>query len=446
MLFHSYCFDFSVWEIFGALLTGGRLVVAPGEVTRDMRRLEALVVERGVTVLNLTPSVFYVLQEQMAANADDLKLRWLIFGGESLNPVRVRKWKERYKGCRVVNMYGITETTVHVTYQELEERNMESTRSVIGKAIPTLRSYILDQWENPVPVGVRGEIYVSGAGVARGYLNLPELTAERFMADPFEEGGRMYRTGDRGRWLGDGRIEYLGRADEQVKIRGYRIELGEIESKLMDSGMVKGAAVAMRGEEGSRQLVGYVVPEAGYERGKVIRHLKRSLPEQMVPVLWVELDRLPLTSNGKIDRKGLPPPDPAGQLNETFVSPRTHTECVLAEIWEESLGFHRVGIKDNYFQLGGDSIRSIRVIYKIRERFQKDINLSDLSGTGSLEDLAALIDASRTKENELDGLQTKIEQDLNRLKQAALTRLDNPGLVEDIYPLSDIQIGMVYSS
>ncbi len=262
-LFHSYAFDFSVWEIWGSLAYGGKLVVVPQLTTRSPQEFYRLLCEEKVTVLNQTPSAF---RQLIAAQGDDgasHRLRYVIFGGEALEVSSLRPWYEREvnRETRLVNMYGITETTVHVTYRLLEPADTKALgASPIGRRIPDLTIYILDSHQQPVPIGVVGEMYVGGAGVARGYLNRAELTAERFVRDPFAaaEGARMYRTGDLGRWLADGSIEYLGRNDHQVKIRGFRIELGEIEARLAEHPSVGEAAVLAREDQpGDKRLVAY---------------------------------------------------------------------------------------------------------------------------------------------------------------------------------------------
>jgi amino acid adenylation domain-containing protein/non-ribosomal peptide synthase protein (TIGR01720 family) len=229
-MFHSFCFDFSVWEMYGALFYGGRLIVVPKDTARDTKLFGELIIRHNVTVLNQTPSAFYVLQDYLVERVKEVPVRYVIFGGEALNPAKLKPWSGAYPGCRLINMYGITETTVHVTYQPLTASHIDSTRSIIGKPIPTLNAYILNKEGQLCPVGIPGELYIGGAGVARGYLDNPDLTAQRFLPNPFREGDRLYRTGDLGRWVNGGDIEYLGRIDDQVKIRGYRIELGEIES------------------------------------------------------------------------------------------------------------------------------------------------------------------------------------------------------------------------
>ena len=272
-LFHSFAFDFSVWEIWGALLYGGRLVVVPYWVSRSPDAFAQLLRDEQVTVLNQTPSAFRQLIRAEEAREDsvDLALRLVVFGGEALEPQTLRPWFERFGDQRpqIVNMYGITETTVHVTYRPItfHDLNDVAGSSPIGRAIPDLRLYVLDRMLQPVPVGVAGEIYVGGAGVARGYLNRPGLTAERFVPDPFSEapGARLYKSGDLARWRHDGQLDYLGRSDHQVKIRGFRIELGEIEAALVQHPTVREAIVLARGDApGGARLAAYLVPRNGH--------------------------------------------------------------------------------------------------------------------------------------------------------------------------------------
>jgi amino acid adenylation domain-containing protein/non-ribosomal peptide synthase protein (TIGR01720 family) len=376
-LFHSYAFDFSVWEIWGALLYGGRLVVVPFEVSRSPEAFYALLETEGVTVLNQTPSAFRQLMrvdEEAAARGEmrPLALRNVVFGGEALDPASLRGWVSRrgVDAPRLVNMYGITETTVHVTYRVITREDVENGGgSPIGVAIPDLSVYVLDAKGQPVPVGVPGELYVGGAGVARGYLNRPELTAERFIDSPFVTGERLYRSGDRVRWLADGGLEYLGRIDQQVKIRGFRIELGEIEAALQQHDAVREAVVIAREDvPGDRRLVGYVV---GTDVGtaELRRHLLESLPDYMVPAALVFLAELPLTRNGKVDKRALPAPDAnRAELEEAYVAPRSATEATLAEVWADVLRVERVGVEDNFFELGGDSILAIQVIARAQQR------------------------------------------------------------------------------
>ncbi|MFJ8470294.1 amino acid adenylation domain-containing protein, partial [Streptomyces swartbergensis] len=312
--FHSLAFDFSVWELWGALLHGGRVVVVPFDVSRSPGEFAELVERERVTMLSQTPSAFYQLMAALPERAGVLGgLRAVVFGGEALEPARLAGWWERFGGAgpRLVNMYGITETTVHVTYQDLGPE-VGGGGSVIGRGLPGLSVFVLDEWLRPVPVGVSGELYVAGVQVARGYAGRAGLTGERFVACPFGvPGGRMYRTGDRGRWMPGGGLVFAGRADEQVKIRGFRIEPGEVAAVLAAHPAVAQAAVVARDDApGGLRLVGYVVPgegaEAGGLTGTVRAFAAERLPSYMVPSAFVELDALPLTVNGKLDRKALP--------------------------------------------------------------------------------------------------------------------------------------------
>lgn len=279
-MFHSYCFDFSVWEMYGALFYGGRMVIVPRSMARDTIAFAALLRTEGVTVLNQTPSAFYVLQEYLQGNPMPLSLRYVIFGGEALHPSRLKAWNGWYPECRLINMYGITETTVHVTFQEIGEEEMNSGGSKIGKPIPTLSAYILDARLQPVPIGVPGELFIAGAGVASGYLNREELTRERFIPHPFSDDPeeKIYRTGDLGRWMEDGSIEYLGRIDTQVKIRGYRIEPGEIEHALNRLSQVAENCVVLKASAAhDKKLVCYYVPDQDR-----LKELEQSLYEDQV--------------------------------------------------------------------------------------------------------------------------------------------------------------------
>ncbi|TDC71920.1 amino acid adenylation domain-containing protein [Actinomadura sp. GC306] len=363
-LFHSYAFDFSVWELWGPLLYGGRLVVVPYETSRSPQDFLNLLVDERVTVLNQTPSAFYQL---MAADKDapgsDLALRYIVFGGEALDLGRLEDWYSRHAedAPTLVNMYGITETTVHVSYLALDRVTAATAPgSLIGAGIPDLKLYVLDDRLQPVPPGVVGELYVAGAGLARGYLNRPGLSAERFVADPHGASGtRMYRTGDLGRWRRDGTLEYLGRADQQVQLRGFRIEPGEIQAVLTRHEAVRDAAVIVR----DGRLVAYVAG-TGTDSAELRRFAARDLPDHMVPAAVVELPALPLTSNGKLDRAALPAPDFAAKVSSR--APRTPEEETLSRLFAEVLGLERVGIDDGFFDLGGDSIIAIQLVSRAR--------------------------------------------------------------------------------
>jgi len=375
-LFHSYAFDFSVWEIWGALLYGGRLVVVPRLITRSPAEFLALLVEQQVTVLNQTPSAFYQLMQSDAENAalgERLRLRCVVFGGEALELARLLPWYCRHAGDAplLINMYGITETTVHVSYLRLDRKLARAAGgSVVGTNIPDLRIYVLDGGLEPTPTGVTGELYVAGAGLARGYLNRPGLSAERFVADPYNPapGSRMYRTGDLARWRGDGVLEFLGRADQQVKVRGFRIELGEIEAVLTaHAGVAQAAVIAREDGPGGKQLVAYVVPSDGsviLDQPGLRLELAKRLPDYMIPSAFVVLDALPLSTNGKLDRRALPAP--GRQAGTGYRAPRTREEEILCVIFAEVLQLERVGIDDDFFALGGHSLLATSVVSRVR--------------------------------------------------------------------------------
>jgi amino acid adenylation domain-containing protein len=381
-LFHSYAFDFSVWEIWGALLNGGGLVVVPYDVSRSPHEFLQCLARERVTVLNQTPSAFYQLiqaDQDDPETGDRLALRFVIFGGEALEFGRLAQWYERHAedAPRLVNMYGITETTVHTTERMLTAADATAgTGSMIGLGIDDLRLYVLDAALRPVPPGVPGELYVSGPGVADGYLGRPDLTSTRFVADPFGPAGqRMYRSGDVVRWPIDGTadLEYLGRSDHQVKIRGFRIELGEIESAVLRHPDVRQAAVVVREETpGDKRLAAYVVGGRGdgggaLEPAELRKHASAELPDHMVPSWFVQLDALPLTTNGKLDTRALPAPDFGATSGGR--APRTPEEEIFCGLFAEILGLPSVSMDDNFFDLGGHSLLATRLVSRIRAAF-----------------------------------------------------------------------------
>ncbi|HEX8432876.1 MAG TPA: amino acid adenylation domain-containing protein, partial [Longimicrobium sp.] len=402
-LFHSYAFDFSVWEIWGALLYGGRLVVVPFLTSRSPDDFLALLAAEGVTVLNQTPSAFRQLihaddEAAAAGRCPALALRHVVFGGEALDPATLRSWVDRRGESTplLVNMYGITETTVHVTYRVVTRADVErGSTSPVGIPIPDLAVHLLDGRGRSVPVGVPGEMYVAGAGVARGYLGRAALTAERFVPDPFSgvPGARLYRSGDLARRVADGSLEYLGRIDLQVKVRGFRIELGEIEGVLLEHPSVREAVVLARGSGAEdRRLVAYFVPVgAAPSTGELRAHLAERLPDHMVPAAFMALERFPLTGNGKTDRAALPDPEPT-ESGAAYMAPRNPTEEILAGIWTELLGTERVGVDDSFFELGGHSLLATRVVSRVREAFGIELPLRALFESPVLGALAAEVD------------------------------------------------------
>jgi amino acid adenylation domain-containing protein len=384
-LFHSYAFDFSVWELWGALLHGGRLVVVPHAVSRAPADFHRLLARERVSFLNQTPSAFRQLARADAEAAEPLAaLRTVVFGGEALELETLAPWLSRYGDRRptLVNMYGITETTVHVTYRPIVREDLGRGRgSVVGRPIPDLSLHLLDRRLEPVPLGGAGEIHVGGAGLAAGYLGRARLSAERFVPDavgssaPGRAGARLYRSGDLARRLADGDVEYLGRIDHQVKVRGFRIELGEVEAALAAHPDVGEAVVVAReaaaGEGEDRRLVAYVVPAdpaAALTVAELRRFVGERLPEHMVPSAFVALESIPLTPNGKIDRRALPSPDLGRpHLGTGYVAPRDALERFLAGLWQRVLGVERVGVEDDFFDLGGNSLVGVTLIDRLQE-------------------------------------------------------------------------------
>jgi amino acid adenylation domain-containing protein len=375
-LFHSCCFDFSVWEMYGALLYGGRLVIVSKEDARDSARYLELLEQEQVTVLNQTPAAFYNLSHAINQScACNLALRMVIFGGEALKPILLKPFRTIYPAVRMINMYGITETTVHVTWIDLSDADIEKNIGNIGRPIPTSRVYILDQNQNPLPIGIAGEIYVGGAGVARGYLNQPELTAARFLPDPFFPGETMYRSGDLARLFAQGDLEYLGRIDKQVKIRGHRIELGEVESMILRDGRVRETAV-IAGENlaGNRQLWAYYAAEDTLDLQDLKTSLALRLPDYMMPACWIRLDRIPLNANGKVNVRQLPVPSQEHYANREYAAPQNDLQQEIARVWQEVLGLERVGLHDHFFEMGGDSLSAVTAVTQMN----RGITFADL--------------------------------------------------------------------
>ncbi len=392
-LFHSYAFDFSVWEIWGALLYGGRLVVVPFWESRSPEAFYALLRAERVTILNQTPSAFLQLlwaeESVLGEAAPDLALRRVIFGGEALDLPSLAPWFKRHGDERplLVNMYGITETTVHVTYRPIRQADLAAGRgSVVGVPIPDLTLHVVDPDLQLQPIGVPGEIVVGGEGVAQAYLGRPELTAQRFVPDPFgAPGARLYRSGDLARRLPDGDLEYLGRIDHQVKIRGFRIELGEIEAVLSRHPAVSQAIVLVREDVLVAWYVGEPVSAADLRAA-----LGKELPDYMIPAWFVPLPGLPLTANGKVDRKALPAPDASRQGRE-FVAPEGPVQERLAEIWAEVLKLERIGAHDNFFELGGHSLLATQVLSRMKKSFGMDLPLRTLFDSPTVAGLAEAI-------------------------------------------------------
>ncbi|OBB23888.1 hypothetical protein A5792_31405 [Mycolicibacterium peregrinum] len=399
---HSLAFDYSVWEIWGALLYGGRLVVVPEIVSRSPQDFHALLVAEQVTVLSQTPSAFYALQSADAVRPElgrRLKLETVVFGGEALEPQRLRLWLDNHPGLpRLINMYGITETTVHASFREIVPGDADNSVSPIGVPLAHLGFFVLDQSLRPSPMGVVGELYVVGAGLGSGYWRRGGLTASRFVACPFGGSGapgtRMYRTGDLASWGADGQLQYLGRADEQVKIRGYRIELGEIQAALADLDGVDQAAVITREDQpGNKRLVGYVTERdtGAVNLDKIRAKLAERLPAYMVPAAVVVMAALPLTVNGKLDKRALPAPEYTDR--DSYRAPTTAVEEIVAGIYAQVLGLERVGIDDSFFDLGGDSLSATRLINAINSSLDADLAVRAVFEAPAVVELAARVGA-----------------------------------------------------
>jgi amino acid adenylation domain-containing protein len=391
-------FDAAGREIFPTLLAGARLIIAEPNAHRDCRYIAEKIRDNGVTILHCVPSFLRLLVTEPAF-ADAVALRAVMCGGEALTPDIVAEFG-RHSGAKLYNVYGPTETIIDSAYWLCDGSNGDSTVP-IGRPIPNASIHILDANLRPVPTGVAGELYIGGVSLARGYLNLPALTAEKFIPDPFssEAGNRLYKTGDLARYQQDGNIQYLGRADYQVKIRGFRIELGEVETALaLHPSVSQTIVIVHEGALGERRLVAYVVaqPRCAPAAIELRNFLKDKLPEHMVPAVFVMLDSFPLTSNGKVDRRALPSPsDTRPELGKAFVEFRTPTEELLAEIWAQVLGVERVGIYDDFFDLGGHSLLATQVVSRIRETFQVEMPLRRLFETPTVAGLAEDLELSR---------------------------------------------------
>ncbi|CAL2088803.1 non-ribosomal peptide synthase/polyketide synthase [Tenacibaculum sp. 190524A02b] len=370
----NYAFDGCTYEIFGSLLNGATLYLIPKEVASDASALSEVIAKEELSVIFITTALFNGLSEYDVSLLSSLRL--LLFGGEKVSVSPVRKMLSGLGPNKILHVYGPTETTTYASCQVISEIASEAVTIPIGKPLSNTGFYVLNSSKELVPIGAIGELYISGSGVSQGYLNREELTAERFIANPFKEGERIYQTGDLVRWLPEGVIEFVGRKDSQVKIRGYRIELGEIENVLSEVPGIQGSCVIAKEDGvGNKRLVGYVVSEEGLETESIELALKASLPDYMIPSLWIPLESLPLTSNGKLDKKALPEVDITGLSSAEYVAPRNEEEEQLAAIWQELLGVEKVGVHDDFFELGGHSLLVIKLVARINEVFNFNINI-----------------------------------------------------------------------
>ncbi|MEW5927750.1 MAG: amino acid adenylation domain-containing protein [Gemmatimonadota bacterium] len=432
LLMVSLSFDASVGTIFSTLLGGGTLVLPRERAALGGGELLRFCEEHRITVVDMPAALWKhwldALEEAPAGPVlPDLRL--VLAGGESVQAEQLRRWAERTGGrADFVGPYGPTEATVCTTFRRAaaaETARMPEGRLPIGRPVPGARVYVLDEQLEPVPVGVPGELYVGGTGVTRGYLGRPELSAERFLPDPFRPGARVYRTGDQVRWLPGGELEFLGRTDHQVKVRGFRVELGEIEAALLAQEGVREAVVVVRGEGAAQRLAAYLVGEGAADAARLRGAVRERLPEHMVPAAFVALETLPLTPNGKVDRAALPEPQ-WGSAAREYVAPRDETEARLCDLWREVLGAERVGVHDSFFDLGGHSLTATQLISRVRESLGREITFRTLVQASTVAELAVAVAASEggeepaiigrdTAEQLLAGLDELSEEEVERL-------------------------------
>lgn len=378
-MFHSIAFDFSVWEIYACLLYGSKLILVPETISKDPEKFLQLLREQNVTVLNQTPTYFYNLLDRELLNEDsNLSIRYIIFGGETLKPSLIKPWKDKYPFTKLINMYGITETTVHVTFKELNTEDLLSDNSNIGKPIPTLTVYVMDKNLNILPYGVQGEMCISGLGVCKGYLNRPELNKEKFVTNPYNPDEVLYRSADTAILSKNGDLHYLGRIDNQVKIRGFRIEIGEIEAKLLKHpNILKCVVLPKKNKDKDSYLVAYVVTNKKLPSNELKLYISKLLPEYMIPSFFIFLDKIPLTSNGKTDRNKLLSIPITTEANIKYIAPRNNFEKIFKKILENSLGISHIGIDDNILDLGADSLTLMRITIELLEK-NYIVNIQDI--------------------------------------------------------------------
>ncbi len=365
-MFHSYSFDFSVWELFGSLLTGATLILVSKNIARDTTNFYNLLKREKVTILNQTPLAFYALDaEDDKHSNEELSIRKVIFGGEELDFDKLKNWHNKYNDVELINMYGITETTIHVTVKKIEQRDIYNGISNIGKPLNGYTVYLVDKFMNLLPVGVPGEIVVGGTGLGKGYWNRKSLTEEKFSTNPFGK-GKLYHSKDLARWLPNGEMEYLGRIDEQVKIRGYRIETGEISSRIKQvDGVQDCVVIAKKDSSNDTTLCAYFIGEYEIDIPKVKDKIRNYLPDYMVPPYMMQIESIPVTKNGKLDKTMLP--EISLNVEKDYVQAENEKQEILCKLFEEVTGVEKVGITNSFFELGGDSIKAIRVVSRLRE-------------------------------------------------------------------------------
>ncbi|WGV57418.1 amino acid adenylation domain-containing protein [Brevibacillus brevis] len=431
VLFHSFGFDFSVWEIFGALLHGGKLVVLPHLQKRDYRQLVQRLREEKVTIWNQTPSSFYqFIEEELKTPDKGLCLRYVIFGGEALLPAKLAAWYDKYPETKLINMYGITETTVHTTYKEVTSQQIQENKKLIGVPFSTVQLYVCNRQGETVPIGVVGEMWIGGEGVARGYLNKPELTKERFqlrqIGDRME---RLYCSGDLGRYLPNGEVEYIGRRDKQVKIRGFRIELDEVRSHLLTMEAIQEAVVMAREiEEDTKILCAYVVmkekKEDRFDPVEIRQYLQTRVADYMIPSFILQLESIPLTINGKVDDTQLRQMEFKQSGKHEFVQPNTDMEKKIAEVWSKVLRTDPIGIHSTIFDLGGTSFDVIKISKELTEQLGQEISVVTLFTYPTVSMLAKVLEAEVTVQK------LQVDARLDSIEEGKRTRLQKLRLLK----------------
>jgi amino acid adenylation domain-containing protein len=447
----TYCFDVSVWELLWPLIAGAKLVFAKPGGHKDSEYLRRTIEHEQITMLHFVPSMLSVFLNELEPDAC-ATLKKVLCSGEALTASQVELFKQKLPAAELHNLYGPTEAAIDVTYYSIVAGAQNIKTVPIGKPVANTSIYILDASCNLVPVGIAGELYIGGVQVARGYLNRPDMTNERFISDPFVKGARMYRTGDRARWLADGNIEYLGRIDFQVKVRGYRIEPGEIETALERHDKVSNAVVLAKEAQTGKELTAYVVCDESVKLADLRLWLSELLPDYMIPAYFVRLHELPLTDNGKIDRKKLLA-HKGGEMSggQTYVAPVNEYEEKLVALFatELNLSPDKVGTHDNFFALGGDSMKGMRVIVKIKQVFITGITISDLYRHQTIAALAEWLQQNSSEDiqaHEMKAGLLEIASVKQQIENECVGTDKLPGSYEDIFPMTPIEQGMIYSS
>ncbi|WP_103070892.1 non-ribosomal peptide synthetase [Aquimarina sediminis] len=443
-MFHSHCFDVSVWEMYGALLNGGKLIIIPPEIARDPLAYMQILHKNDVTVLNQTPTAFYNLATEVKREGITLpKLRYVVFAGEALLPSKLKDWFAVHPNTKLINMYGITEVTVHMTYKEIGKFEIEHSVSNIGRPLPTGSIYLLDDQMKLVSQGVIGEIYVGGEGVARGYLNNEALTNSRFTDNPYKKSDRLYRSGDLAVLLSNGELEYKGRTDHQVQLKGFRIELGEIEHQLLSSEYVENVVVLDKKDKGEDQpyLCAYIVGTEKLSVEYLRNYLAERVPFYMIPAYFMQVDKIPYTTNNKVDRQKLPAPI-LTELQD-YKAPVTHEHKVMVEIWMKILSASKVGIRDNYFVLGGDSLKAIGLVAEINQKLNSALSIADLYIYQTIEELSYFLSKNENS-NQINSYKIEAEKVIERFEKEYRAKEKFKDSYEAVYPMNGVEIGMVF--